>query len=331
MTQDNWLQAHVDAFTYIGGVPEKVVPDNPRTAVSRACKYDPDLNPAYRALAEHYAVAVIPARPGKPRDKAKAENAVRNVGQQVIARLRRQQFRSFGQLRSAARMLVDQLNRRPFSKREGSRRSLFEQIEREALRPLPRESFSRGEWKKATVFKDYHIELNGFYYSTPAKHIGASVEVRLAGDALEIYRDGMRIAVHPRTPPEGKRASTLAEHMPPGHRGIMRRTAEDYLEKAERCGANCRQVTEAVLGSFPHPEMGFRSCQGILRLTRRYGHRRMEQACMRSLEIGSPRYRTISNMLANGVEREGPLPERVPIRHGNVRGSSYYTSPRSRR
>jgi transposase len=331
MTQRNWLQAHVDAFAYIGGVPEKVVPDNPRTAVSRACCYDPDLNPAYQELAEHYAVAVIPARPGKPRDKAKAENAVRNVGQQVIARLRGMQLLSFGQLRSAVRKLVDQLNRRPFSKREGSRRSLFEEVERAALKPLPPQSFSRGEWKKATVFKDYHIELNGVYYSVPSKYIGARVQVRLSGEVLEIYHDGVRIAVHPRTPPDGKRASTLPEHMPTEHRAIMQQTARDYLEKAGRCGANCRQVTSVILGSFPRPEMGFRSCQGILRLAQQYGHRRTEQACMRSLEIGSPRYRTISNMLTNGMEQEGVLPERAPIRHRNVRGSRYYKTTGGRR
>jgi len=181
------------------------------------------------------------------------------------------------------------------------------------------------------VFKDYHIELNGFYYSPPVQHIGSLVDVRICGEMLEIYRDGLRIAVHPRTPPDGKRASTLPEHMPPEHRAIMERTSEDYLEKAEGCGANCRQIVTAILQSFPRPEMGFRSCQGILRLAQRYGHQRLEQACMRSLEIASPRYRTISNMLENGMEQIGPLPEPAPIRHGNVRGSAYYAAAGSRR
>ncbi len=324
MTQGNWLQAHIDAFEYMGGVPEKVVPDNPRTAVSRACRYDPELNPAYRELAEHYAVVVMPARPYKPRDKAKAENGVRNVGQQIIARLRRMQFLSFGELRSKTLELREELNARKFSKREGCRRSLFEKIERSALKALPARRFQRGEWTKATVFKDYHIKQKDFYYSVPVQHIGAKVDVRSSGQTLEIYRDGLRIAVHPSVPPDGKRASTHPEHMPPNHRAILDQTVEDYLRKAAHCGENCRRVVEEIIGSFPRPEMGFRSCQGILRLVRRHGHRRMEQACMRSLEIGSPRYRTIDNMLKNRMEQVEPVPEPDPVQHANVRGSDYY-------
>lgn len=326
MTQSNWLQAHVDAFDHIGGVPERVVPDNPRTGVSRACRYDPELNPAYRELAEHYAVAVIPARPRKPRDKARAENAVRNVGQQIIARLRRMQFLSFGDLRLKMRELNEQLNRRPFAKREGCRLSLFEEVERPQLKPLPAQPFSRGEWRKATVFKDYHIELEGHYYSVPARHIGARVEVRLCGDALEIYLDGLRIAVHPRIPPDGKRASTCPEHMPPEHRGIVERTAEDYLAKAARCGPNCLQLMSLVLDKYPRPELAFRSCQGIVRLAGQYGHERMERACLRSLEAGSARYATVRNLLQNGMESIGEQPDPEPISHGNVRGSDYYAT-----
>jgi transposase len=329
MTQGNWLQAHMDAFERIGGVPEKVVPDNPRTGVSRACIYDPELNPAYRELAEHYGVAVIPARPAKPRDKPKAENAVRNVGQQVLARLGRMQFLAFGELRSKTAELVEELNRRPFAKREGCRLSLFEEVERPELKPLPVQPFSRGEWRKATVFKDYHIELGGLYYSVPVQHIGAVVEVRLSGDALEIYRDGLRIAAHPRTPPDGKRASTYPEHMPPEHRAIVERTAGDYLEKAARCGPNCLQLMSLVLVKYPRPELAFRSCQGIVRLAGQYGHERMERACMRSLEAGSARYDTVRNLLANGLESLSGPPDPPPIPHANVRGSGYYATPRT--
>ena len=328
MTLGNWLSAHADAFEYLGGVPLAVVPDNPRTGVSHACRYDPELNPAYRALAEHYSVAVIPARPGKPRDKAKVENAVRNTGQQIIARLRRGQYLSFGELRQACGALLEELNLRPFSKREGCRRSLFEAVDQAELSPLPARRFSPGDWRKATVFKDYHIELDGFYYSAPVQYIGAKVEVRLCGELLEIYHDGLRIAVHPRTPPAGKRASTLPEHLPPEHREIVEQTAEDYLQKAERCGANCRQVVAAVLAGVPRPEMGFRSCQGLMRLARRYGHQRLELACLRSLESGSPRYRTVANMLENNLETVGPAPERQPVAHRNVRGSAYYAGAR---
>jgi transposase len=324
MTQSNWLQAHIDAFAYFGGVPEKVVPDNPRTATSRACRYDPELNPAYRELAEHYDVAVIPARPYKPRDKAKVENGVRNVGQQIIARLQRMQFLSFGELRTKTLELCDALNVRPFSKRDGSRRSLFEELERAALKPLPAQPFVRGEWKKATVFKDYHIELKGFFYSVPVQYIGAKVEVRTCGQILEIYYEGLRVAVHPIVPADGKQASTIAEHMPAHHRAILDQSVEDYLEKASRCGANCRRVAEEILNSFPRPEMGFRSCQGLLRLVKLYGHQRTEQACMRSLESGMPRYSIIGNMLKNHMEHIGPMPDSPPIRHANVRGSDYY-------
>lgn len=324
MALDNWLQAHVDAFDYIGGVPARLVPDNPRTGVSRACRYDPELNPAYAELAAYYSVTVLPARPARPRDKAKAENGVRLVGQQVIARLRRMQFLSFGQVRAAVADLREEINRRPFSKREGSRRSLFDEIERGELKPLPARPFSRGRWVRATVFKDYHIELGGFYYSVPYRHIGASVDVRICGNDLEIYLDGLRIAAHPCPPAGGARASTLAEHMPPDHRAFMSQTVEDYLEKASRCGPRCRELMEAMLRSYPRPEMGFRGCQGILRLAQRYGRERLESACARSLDAGSARYRTVRNLLENRLEQVESLPDPEPIRHGNVRGSGYY-------
>jgi len=328
MKLGSWLRAHVEAFEFYGGVPAAVVPDNTKTAVKHPCRYDPELNPAYQNLAEHYDTAVIPARVRKPRDKAKVENAVQNVGQRIIAALRNANLRSFGEAVEAVREKRRELNDRPFSKMDGCRRSLFEEIEQRALKPLPTRPFSAGKWQKAKVYKDYHIQVDYKYYSTPYTFIGKDVEVRITDRTLEIYHDGRRIAVHPCPPPNGY-ASTLKEHRPPKHAAVINRSADAFVDRAGKVGGNCSNVVKALLEHFPHPEMAFRSCEGVLRLGRRYGEDRLEHACMRALEIGDLRYRHIADMLKNRREHlRLEVEDRKPVCHRNIRGSSYYAAGR---
>ncbi len=323
----SWIRAHVEAFSFLGGVTRTVVPDNPKTALTAACRYDPDLNPAYRELAEYYGTAILPARVRKPRDKARVENSVRNVGQRILAPLRKCQFASLGEVREAVIEQRQRLNDRPFQKREGCRRSLFDQVEKASLLPLPAHPLLVGEWRQATVYKDYHIEADGYYFSVPHRYIGQSVDVRLNDRTVEIFHDGLRIAVHPRRPENGQRASTRPEHRTGAHRGYIERNAEGFIAKAAAVGPNCTQAVKTLLASFPHPEMGFRSCEGILRLGRQHGAQRLEVACMRCLETGTVRYRYIDQMLGNRMEHIGPAEaDPTPVRHANLRGPAYYNT-----
>ena len=326
----SWLRGHVQAFEFFGGVPAAVVPDNTKTAVTRPCRYDPDLNPAYQELAAHYETAVLPARVRKPRDKAKVENGVQNAGRRIVAALRDVQFTSFAQVALSLQEKLVELNERPFSKMAGCRRSLFLEIEKEQLKPLPQRAFSMGEWRKATVYKDYHIQVQKLFFSVPYTYIGSEVDVRMNDRTLEVYHDGCRIAVHPRTPSNG-RCSTLDEHRPPEHVAIISRSAEQFIERAGRIGGNCCTAVRALLQRFPHPEMGFRSCEGLIRLGRQYGEKRLEQACMRALETDTVRYSHIANMLKNRMEDVYvPFDDPPSVRNRNVRGRSYYAGRRAR-
>jgi len=329
MKLNSWLRAHIRAFEFYGGVPQAVVPDNTRTGVTSPCRYDPELNPSYQQLAEHYNTAVVPARSRKPRDKATVENAVRTVGQRIIAALREANLNSFAEAAEAVRRKREELNKRPFSKTEGCRRGLFEEIEKDTLKPLPGNAFTVGEWRKATVYKDYHIQLGKYYYSVHYSYIGRKVDVRLTDHTLEIYYDRQRIAVHRRYPKKG-RCSTAEEHRPPKHTAVVNRSAEKFIARAAGFGENCVSAIKAQLNRFPHMEMAFRSCEGLLRLGGRFGADRLETACKRAIEDGDPRYRHIVNMLENNRENfpRETEDEPEPVSHGNVRGSSYYAALR---
>lgn len=323
MSLPSWIRAHVGAFEWFGGVPALIVPDNTKTAITRSCRYDPDMNPTYQQLAEHYGAAVLPARVGKPRDKAKVENAVLNASRWIVAALRDQQFLSFGQLRKAVRTKLGELNGRPFSKMAGSRQSVFTEQEAPTLRPLPGAPFNFGVWKTASVYIDYHIQVDSHYYSVPYRYVGKEVDVRLTDSCVEIFHDGLRIALHSRSFVRGK-ATTLPEHRAQAHREIIEQSADELVERAARIGPRCAEALREIQASYPHPEMSFRGCQGTLRLARKYSRERLESACAQALEHGVCRYKTIRNMLDN--RRDGSQQKRVPlpIEHENIRGGSYY-------
>lgn len=328
-TLPDWIGAHIDAFEFFGGVPEIVVPDNPRTGVRKACRYEPDLNRTYQEMAAHYGVAVVPARPAKPRDKAKVEAAVLVVERWILAALRRRQFFGLGELDEAIAALRERLNGRPFRKREGSRRTLFETLDQPALRPLPAERFQYGEWRTARVNIDHHIEFDRHCYSVPYQLTGQAVEVRASAATVEIFHRGVRVASHARSHVPYQ-ATTVAEHRPRSHQKHLEWTPSRLIQWAAGVGPATAGVCQRILDSKPHPEMGFRSCLGIFRLAKQYSTERVEAAARRALTLNACSYQSLKSMLERGLDRlpvEPAPPRRPAVEHDNLRGADYFDTP----
>ena len=322
--QASWNLGHVECFEFLGGVPELIVPDNTKTGVTSPCYYDPDINSSYHELALHYGTAVVPARVRRPQDKAKVETAVQIAEREITAPLRNVTFHSLSELRTAVREKLDALNGRKFSKLNGSRNSLFDDLDKPVLRPLPSRRYSMGSWVKCTVFKDYHIQVEKHYYSVPWKYIGDVVEARIGASVVEVYRKGTRIACHKRSNEPG-RSTTLEEHRPRKHNAMLQRSSQYYLEKAEKVGGNCVKTIAHTLDWYPHPEMAFRSCEGIFRLGRDYGTERLEKACYIAVKAETGGYKFILNVLRNNRDQFELIPTSTPTpTHANLRGKTYY-------
>jgi len=323
----DWITAHIHAFGFFGGVPELIIPDNLRSGVSRACRYEPDLNPTYQEMATHYGTAVIPARVKRPRDKAKVEAGVLVVERWILARLRNQTFFCLTELNGHIRKLLIDLNGRPFGKLIGSRKSFFETLDKPALKPLPVEQYQYAEWKKARVNIDYHIEVDRHYYSVPYQMVRQEIDVRITAATIECFYKGNRIASHKRDHHKGSH-TTVSGHMPKAHQRYAEWTPDRLIKWAGKAGEYVSGVVERILASRPHPQQGFRSVLGIMRLGRHYGDTRLNAACKRALAIGATTYKSIESILKNGLDSR-PLPDErnscsKPIEHSNIRGSEYY-------
>ncbi len=323
-----FLQAHVRMFAFFGGVPELLVCDNQKTGVTRASRYEPDLNPAYSALAEHYGCAVLPTRPHRPRDKAKVETAVLIAERRISARLRKRVFFTLPELRAAVAEQVRELNERPFHRLPGSRTSVFLSEERPALRPLPARPYEHRSRKNARVHIDYHVELLGHRYSVPYQLAGEAVEVRYTEAVVEIFSEGLRVASHVRSFLKTG-ATTDFSHMPPAHQAVADWSPERFERWARTVGPQTERLIAAVLAGYPHPALAYRSCLGILRLAERYEPSRLERAAARSLAFGGASYKSVSHVLKAGLDREAlpaarPRPE--PLFHENLRGADYFKS-----
>ncbi len=322
----DWIGSHVRALAYLGGVPEVLVPDNLRSGVSRACRYEPDINPTYAELATHYGVAVVPARVRRPRDKAKVEGGVLVVERWILAALRHRQFFSLAELNRAIAELLKRLNARPFKKLPGSRREAFARVDQPVLRPLPASPYVYATWKKVRVHIDYHVELDGHYYSVPYALVKQPLQVRLTDKTVECFHKGQRVASHVRSSAQGHHTTT-PEHMPKAHREYAQWTPQRLVRWAEQTGPATAGVVGHILAHRPHPQQGFRSCLGILRLAERYGADRLEAACRRALRLNAYRYKSIASILERGLDRQ-PLPEQqeltLPAAHDPVRGPGYY-------
>ena len=324
-TLPDWTASHVRAFEFFGGCPELVIPDNLRSGVSRAHRYEPDLNPTYHDLARHYGVAVLPTRVRRPRDKAKAEVAVQVVERWILAALRNRTFFSLAELNAAIAKLLDRLNTRPFRKLPGSRRSQFEQLDQPALRRLPASPYVFAEWKSVRVHIDYHVAVDGHYYSVPHALVRRQLDVRLTAHTVECFHRGQRVASHVRSSRKG-RHTTAAEHMPEKHRQMGDWTPERFIRWAEKIGPTTAALITAVLDSRPHPQQAYRSCLGLLRLAKCHGDARLEAAAARALAIGSYSYRSVESILKHRLDKTAAEPrERAdPVEHDNIRGALYY-------
>ena len=326
----SWIGSHVRAFRFFDGVTEIVVPDNLKSAVTHPSYYEPDLNPTYRDLGEHYGVAIIPARPYRPRDKAKAEVGVQVVQRWIVASLRKRKFFSLEEANQAITELLTKLNQRPFRKREGSRASLFAQLDKPALKPLPAAGFEFGKWKTTRVDLNYHIEVERHSYSVPHALAQQEVEVRTTADTVEVFCRGVRVASHVLSAKAGE-ATTLTEHMPKSHQKYLGRTPAGLVEEAKQIGPCTGQLVEATLAAKRHPEQGYRSCMGILRLAKIYPAERMEAAAQRALKARAYSSTSMESILRNQLDRL-PLPVDPVVpsavnpaaAHGNIRGAGYF-------
>jgi transposase len=322
-----WIGAHVRLFGFIGGVVEILVPDNLRSGVTRAHRYEPEINPTYAELARHYGVAVIPARAARPRDKAKVEAGVLLVERWILARLRNRQFFSLTELNAAIAGLLRELNDRPFKKLPGSRASAFAEIDQPALKPLPAQPYEFAEWKKVRVHIDYHIEFDLHYYSVPHALVGKQLEARATATTVELFHRGVRVASHIRSR-RPRHFSTRTEHMPASHREYAKWTPERLREWAATIGTATACVISAILAARRHPQQGFRAALGVMRLGKHYGKPRLEAACERAHQLRITSFKSIESILKNNLERtpllEETTPRQLPLIHENIRGPEFY-------
>jgi len=326
-TLPDWIGAHRRALEYFGCSPRVLVPDNLKSGVSKACKYEPDLNPTYADMAEHYGCAVLPARPRKPRDKAKVEAGVLIAKRWILAVLRHRTFYSLAELNAAIRECLERLNTRPMRQAKKSRRELFESIDRPNALLLPAKPYEYAEWYKAKVQLNYHIEVDHHYYSVPYRLLHERLDIRLTAAIVEAFRKGERVAAHVRSYHKNG-YTTLPEHMPPEHRFYAEWNPDRFIRWAGKTGEATARLVENILSTRPYPEQGYKACLGIINLTRDYEPMRVEAAARRALKFKTCSYRSMKAILSAGLDRQpdnGEQP-RLPglLPHQNIRGPEYY-------
>ena len=321
----DWISSHVRAFEFFGGVPAQVVCDNLKAGVTKACFYDPAVNRTYADMAAHYDTAIVPTRPRKPKDKAKVEGAVLLIERWVLARLRNQRFFSLDELNAAIRPLLEQLNGKVTRHLGASRRDLFEQLDKPALKSLQIEQYVYAEWKQCRAGLDYHVDIGRHYYSVPHQLLKQPLWARITARTVEVYFKGKRVAAHART--SGNRQhSTHRDHMPAHHRFKADWTPERIRRQAARIGPNTEAFVEVIMRERRHPEQGYRSCLGILRLAKTFGRDRLEAACERAININARSYSSLHSILKNGLDRQTRTraTDEPAITHPNIRGADYF-------
>ena len=325
----SWVQSHVHAFEFFGGVTVCLVPDNLKSGISKSHLYDPDVNRTFQDLADHYGVAVVPARVRTPKDKSKVEVGVQGIQRWILAPLRDVTFFSVHEINEAMKPLLKAYNKRDFYELEGTRLSQYQEIDKPALKPLPIKPYVYAEWKKARVSIDYHIAVEKHYYSVPYRLLKESIDVRMTPTTIECFHKGKRVAMHKRSYKPGH--STIHEHMPRAHQAYLEWTPERMHAWANKIGPNTGKLIKELIEMHKVPEQAYRSCLGILRMGKRYGNERLENAAIRALHIGAIRYKNIESILKSGLDQQ-PLSKpdsesmaTVPtILHENIRGSKYY-------
>jgi transposase len=321
----DWLGSHVRAFIFLGGLPKIVVPDNLRSAVSKPCRYEPQLNRSYLELSNFYNIAVIPARVRKARDKAKVEAGVQLVQRWIIAALRNRTFFSLDELNQAISLLLTRLNAKPFRKVSGSRESLFVELDKPALDPLPAAQYEYAEWQVVRLGINYHIQIGDHFYSAPYQLRKEKLDARLTALSVEFFHKHKRVASHQRSYKRGY--TTVTDHMPKAHKEFAEWTPERLINWAAKTGESTAMLVHTILAGKVHPQQGFNSCMGIISLSNKYGAERVEAASKRALAIGGTSYTSLKSILANSLDSK-PLPgqalSKEPVNHSNIRGKSYY-------
>ena len=321
----DWIGSHTRAFAFFGGVPAVVVSDNLKSGITKACFYEPAVNRTYAEMAAHYDTAVLPARPYKPRDKAKVEVAVQVATRWIVAKLRNRRFFSLAKLNEAIAELVTALNNRVTRHLGASRQGLFDEVERSALKRLPAEPYVYAEWKQCRAGLDYHVEVERHYYSVPHTLLRETIWARITARTVELFHRGKRVAAHARSSSDRKH-TTVREHMPSSHRRYAEWTPERIQRRADAIGPKTSALVEIILRERSHPEQGFRACIGILRHAKSFGGERLEAACDRAIEIGARSYTSVTSILKTNLDRKRPAPatDGPAIAHDNIRGPGYF-------
>ena len=321
----DWIGSHTRAFSYFRGVSAMVVSDNLKSGITKACFYEPNVNRTYREMAKHYDTAIVPARPNKPKDKAKVEVGVQVAKRWIIAKLRKRKFFTLAELNAAIRECVEQINNRVTRHLGASRRSLFEEIERSALKKLPDTEYVFAQWKQCRAGIDYHVEIEKHYYSVPYTLVRQELWASYTASMVEVFHRGKRVAVHRRGPPN-RGHTTLPEHMPSSHRRHADWTLPHIMREAAEIGPNTTALVEIILREKRHPEQGFRSCRGIVKLVGRFPRERVEAACERALAVGTRSYRSVKSILDTKLDRKRPekAADGPAIVHDNIRGPNFY-------
>ena len=324
-TLPDWIKAHIRALEFFGGVPQILVPDNLKSGVTHPCRYEPDVNPTYLDLARHYGTAVIPARPGKPKDKAKVESSVLIVERWILAALRNHRFFSLAELNRAIAEKLVVFNQRLLQKMKVSRKHLFETIDKPALAPLPAHRYEYACWKKVTVNIDYHIEVDQHYYSVPYQLRGKKLEVSISATTIAVLHKNRRVASHQKSHRKYHH-TTVPEHMPKAHQKHLQWTPSRIISWAGKTGPFTQRLVTEIMQRRSHPEQGFRSCLGVMRLAKRYSPERLENACQRAVAIGAYTFKNVESILKNGLDQQPLIPavKGHAVVHPNIRGERYY-------
>jgi transposase len=320
-----WVMSHVHAFEYYGCIPAVITPDNLKSGVSKACYYEPDINPTYADLANHYDFAVLPARPYHPRDKAVVENGVLISKRWILAVLRHRTFYSLEEMNKAIRELLERLNTRVMRKVKKSRRDLFEALDRPAARALPSVPYEYADWLKAGVHIDYHVDVERHYYSVPFRLIHERLDIRLTATTFEAFFRGERAAAHVRSYVAGGR-TTLKEHMPPSHQKHLEWSPSRIISWAGTIGPSMAHLVKKIMDDRPYPEHGYRACMGVLQLAKHYPAARAEAAALRAVQFNTCSFKSFKNILLKGLDRlnaQGRNDSASTV-HGNIRGPKYY-------
>ena len=320
--KENWITAHQHAFKYYGGLPLILVPDNDKSAVTVACKYDPELNKTYREMAEFYDIAVIPARVRKPKDKPKVEKSVGDIETWIMAALRNRQFFSFAELNIAIRHKLAEFSEKPYQKLEGSRKSVFIQYDQPSLRPLPPTQYEYADWRTATVSTDYHVEVLKQYYSVPYTYAHQKVDVRVSHHMVEIFQNGLRLCSHRRLNGRLRQYATCKEHMPDNHKAYIDMNRENITAWAKGIGENTTELVNRIFGRVKVEQQAYRSCMGLKRIVKTYGAKSTEHACSIALKAQEYGCGYVERLVKSELVQKQAAS--TIIKHSNIRGPEYY-------